>query len=254
MRHVFSVTVCSTILLIVAYAAQLQAGTIGPKGPDAFGYAGNDIAYNLRDISASGTFLSLGDDSVSGALSIGFNFGFYGTTFSSTHVSSNGFLDFDGGSDSGCCSGRALPDVDGTSGGIIAGFWEDLNVPQGNIRYQTLGTVGSREFVVGFYDVAHYIGVTPVTFEMILHEGSGNIEFQYASAASDGGLHSIGIESPDETIGLQVLLQSSGTPLPLSSQGYLISTSAPAVPEPASVAVFGLCAMCIGFGRFRRLS
>jgi hypothetical protein len=246
-----SFSVALAVVLLVGAGGEARAALIGPTGPDAFGHQGNDIAYNLRDISSTGTFLSLSDDNWSGLLPLGFTFDFYGTNFTGVHVAANGFLDFNGG-DHGCCSGRPLPSVDSVSGGIIAGFWEDLNYPQGNIRYQTLGSPGSQEFVVGFYNVQHFWTGIPVSFEMILHEGSNNIEFQYRDAPSDGGTHSIGIERPDETDGLQVLLQGSGSPLPLVSQGYLITN---VIPEPSTLLVWSLLAglgLCVGWRRRKR--
>jgi len=216
------------------FSVDAQAAFLPNTGPDTFGYSGAAITADLRDISTSGAFLGLGDDQTSSALNIGFSFGFYGNSYTTAYVSSNGFMGFTAGMPQGCCSGLALPQTDSVNN-LIAGLWEDLNNPQGNIRYQTLGTAGSREFVVGFYDVQHYLGGSPVTFEMILHEGSNAIEFQYGSITSDGGQHSVGIENAAGTDGLQVLLSSSS--LDFGNTGYLIVPSA--VPIPATVWLFG---------------
>ena len=61
------------------------------------------------DIISNGTEVTLDDDQVSGALPIGFTFNFYGSNYTDFYISSNGFVTFTGGQDSGCCSGGLLP-------------------------------------------------------------------------------------------------------------------------------------------------
>jgi hypothetical protein len=177
------------------------------------------IPFNLRYVS--GTCLSLDDDEVSSAIPIPFAFNFYGTDISQLYISSNGFVTFLPGQDDGCCSGQALPDPDSPNG-LIAGFWADLSpYDGGDICYQLLGTSGSREFVVGFYDVPHCCEAdnNPVTFEIILHEGTNDIELQYGSAPSEGETHSVGIENFDGTDGLQIAFGD----VSLINKGFLIT-------------------------------
>ncbi|MBI2986154.1 MAG: hypothetical protein HYY45_05230, partial [Deltaproteobacteria bacterium] len=64
-----------------------------------------------------------------------------------------------------------------------------------------------------------------VTFEIILHEGSKNIELQYGPAPSDGGQHSAGIENSDGTIGLQIAFGN----VSFNNEGFLISGHVDAV-------------------------
>ena len=148
--------VLTALLTLFASHAAL-AGPIGATGPDAYGYTGDDIAYNYRNMSGATTF-SLLDDQMSGAIGLGFDFDFYGSLFNSVHVSSNGFLDFDGGSH-GCCVGRQMGLTDSYGGGLIAGFWEDIDPGNGGqpfenvLRYDTQGSVGMREFIVEFLPI-----------------------------------------------------------------------------------------------------
>jgi hypothetical protein len=219
-------------LLIVAPVS--QAAPFAISGPDAFGYTGAPLAFNFRDISATGTALALGDDAVSPAIGIGFSFSFYGTAYTTAYVSSNGFLTFLSGQGSGCCSGGTIPSA-GSPNGLVAGFWEDIDPGDGigTIRYQTLGAVGSQEFIVGFYGVPHFPSGNAVSFEMILLEGSNNIELQYLSAPSDGGTHTVGIENQAGTDGIQLYRGVSSVD---SQQGYLFSAARGGeVPEPSTV-------------------
>ncbi len=231
----------ATLVLFLAAAVSAQAaGILAPAGPDPFGYVGAPIPGNLRDLSLGGIDVYLDDDEVSSALPIGFDFWFYGVKYSEFYISSNGFLTFLPGQDSGCCSGDPIPDP-GEANAMVAGLWEDLDpYSGGDIHYDTLGPAGSRELVVGFYDVPYFDSSELVTFEIILHEGSNNIEFQYGTLGpGDEDQNAIGIENQTGTVGLQVyfgpILDREGNVL-LSNEGYLITL----VPEPASLTLVGL--------------
>jgi hypothetical protein len=229
------------------------ARAVPSPGPDAFGYSSTEITNTLRNISTTGTFIGLGDDQVSGAVPLGFNFDFYGIPYSQAYVSSNGFLTFNSGSDDGCCNGQFLPSNNSDPSNLIAGFWNDLNLPQGNIRYQTIGTAGSQQFVVGFYDVQHYNGGPPVTFEMILFEGSNNIELQYGNAPNIEGDETvtIGITNNNSTDALTLVNFDPSLDVGISNRGFLFSTHpVSAQPVPGPLLLLGVGA---AFGYSRKL-
>ncbi len=191
--------------------------------PDAFGYTCTDstepdglVAYSFEDISATGTPVVLSDDSVSGALPIGFAFNYYGTDYSNIYISSNGFLTVLPGQPNGCCTGGILPSPTAPNG-VIAGWWEDLNPGAGGtIHYQTLGAAPHRYMVVQFTNVPHFGGGNLVTMQWKLFEGSNNIEVHYQAAPSDGGTHSAGIEDESGTIGLQYYRGPASLTTPLA--------------------------------------
>src|SRR5262249_54825410 len=161
------------------------------------GYTMSTPAFNFQDISSTGTpLVNLGDDEVRGPLPLGFTFNFFGTSYTTLNLSSNGFLNFTGDFNSGCCSGQPLP-TPGSPDRIIAGWWDDLSPPGGgSVTYQTLGAPGSRTFIAEFKNVPAFGGPGALsTFEFKLFEGSNNIEVHYQQALSQGNTHSAGIEN-----------------------------------------------------------
>lgn len=199
-------------------------------GPDNFGYLGHCTSPNLRDIRTSGTEIVMEDETISGSIPIPFNFNFYGSEVSELFISSNGFLMFPPAGTTGCCDGDPIPHTNNPDF-FVAGFWEDLDPFEGGtVYYQVLGSAPHRELVVGFYSVYHFFtpqGNEPVvTFEMILHEASSNIELQYGDAPSDGDTvaTTVGIENSDGTDGLQI---AHGNDVSLHHQGFLITHPCP---------------------------
>ena len=112
-------------------------------------YTANPISADLRDISTTGTSVILEDDEVTGAIPLPFNFNFYDTELSEVFISSFGFITFLRNQYNN--PARPLPGPY-TPHGLIAAFWTYLDpAVGGTIRYQTLGSEGSRQFVIGFY-------------------------------------------------------------------------------------------------------
>lgn len=152
------------------------------------------------DITATGTSVSLTDDSVSSSLSIGFDFSFYGTVYTNFWISSNGFISF-ASTNSGCCTGGILPDSSDENN-LIALAWEDLNPSSGGtIRYETIGVAPDRKLIVE-YDAVPFYGTSDlVTTQAHLFEGSNRIEIHSTSIPSNGPTTQ-GIENANGTEGL----------------------------------------------------
>jgi hypothetical protein len=151
-------------------------------------------------IDVGGTSVSLGDDAVTGALPIGFNFNFFGSSYNSFVISSNGFISFNTGVGSGCCSGQLLPNA-GDPNNVVSGFWEDLNPTLGgSIGYGVFGTAPARRLVVSFTAVPHHPGGTPTTFQIKLYESSNVAEVVCIDCTTDGGTHTQGIENAGGTV------------------------------------------------------
>jgi hypothetical protein len=189
------------------------AGSAATKGPDAGGYTASDaVVYSLVDISGGGGGASVlgGIDDGVAALTLPFSFQFYGHAYTSVCASANGALYFV--SAASACSGFndfANTDLTSTAtpNDLAAAlpFWTDLTfqVPgAGAVFYQTLGAPGSRRFVVQWSNAYPQGSPNPVTFQIVLAEGSNRILFQYQTVglgavnpATNGGQATIGIRN-----------------------------------------------------------
>jgi MYXO-CTERM domain-containing protein len=199
--------ICALVGLLTATVARAN---VNP--PDAGGYyctqSGQTFGptFFWEEIAQTGTRALLAsscNDCIQQNVPIGFDFEFYGRTYTRLGISSNGFVTFDSSTlDAGCCSGQELPDPSPPNA-VIALWWEDLNPPQGgNIYFQTLGSAPARRFIVEYAGVPHCCAsLTPVQVQLKLFEGSNDIELHFLDAASDGGLHTAGIEDLDGLIG-----------------------------------------------------
>jgi hypothetical protein len=188
-----------------------RPGLLGNGGPDLFGYRWKDSdapdgpAFSFVDISAIGAPIAAltGDDQDAGPVPIGFDFSFYGTTFNSVRVKSNGFLSFT--STLTDFSNDPLP---GTSAppNLLAVFWDDLNF-RGAVRarYHNDGT----RFIVQWTDVDRDSTSDPpspahLTFQALLYP-NGRIVFQYATMTGFLTSATIGIQNAARNDGLQVV-------------------------------------------------
>ncbi len=169
------------------------------------GYTMSQPAYAFEDISATGTNLSLTDDSY-GNFAIPFTFNFYGNNYTAVCVQSNGAI---------CFQNTQMPylnhDIPAPNGiaEFIALFWDDLNPgAAGDVRYQVLGSAPNRRLIVQWTGVPHYGGSDGGTFQAILYEGTNNIRFNYQDVYLGnptydyGASATIGIQR-DETCGLK---------------------------------------------------
>ncbi len=130
-----------------------------PSAPTGSCYSVGSIAYSAD--AYSGTLLNFPDDQFSAAINIGFPFCFYGNSYSSLVVSSNGYVSFNTSNAGGYSSYStvAIPSTNTAILNSILGPWQDIDPSVGSgsdIRYQTLGTPPNRRFVVSFINIPMY--------------------------------------------------------------------------------------------------
>ena len=139
-----------------------------------------------------------GDDAISDPLPIGFEFPFYGRTFTTVRVCTNGFLSFD--DDAVPVANQPLPSAGGVPN-MIAPLWDDLDF--GATPRAWVNGDGSR-YVVEWVGVSRYGGGGgPYTFEVVL-ERSGEIQFRYQSLSGSPASATAGIQNGDRTDGTTV--------------------------------------------------
>lgn len=117
--------------------------------------------------------VSLTDDSNVGPFNIGFNFEFYGQTFSQFRICTNGFITF--GSTSGRYSPGSFPNASQPNG-VIAAYWTDLYPSSGYyMRYQTQGTAPNRRLVIDAHLTYYSNRNAWVDYQIVLFEGTNKI-------------------------------------------------------------------------------
>lgn len=177
-------------------------------------YAGDGtvcpLAYNspvcgsaFEDISTTGQTALLGDNE-GASVPIGFPFKFYGITYSTITISSNGYLTFDGSG--GDPTNDPIPSVS-LPNSLIAPLWDDLSPQPGStIRYMSTGTAPNRRFIAQWTNVPQFLMSDSNTFQAVLFEGTNCIEFRYGAftAQQSAGDYSVGVENQSGAAGTSI--------------------------------------------------
>ncbi len=174
-----------------------------PGAPDAFGYyydpngaLRSELAVGQENVQTV-TFPPGSFDSES--INIGFPFFFYASSYTRCGLSPFGVITFDDGAVVGNVP-ALIPTPESTPpNNFIAPFWGNLTrTANSKILYTTDGQPGGRVLVVQ-YDNFVSAGAGTLTFQVILKEGSNDIEFHYFSVgplAATTDTVSIGIQDP----------------------------------------------------------
>ena len=136
---------------------------------------------DFAPVSGTGIAGPSGDDVLGGPYPIGFSFNYYGNTFTNVYISTNGFISFDAGAGTGCCTGQVMPNALAPNN-AIAVAWEDYNTGSGGtIDYFSL--TGPNRLVVRYNSVSRYLGSSTGgvnNSEIILYQ-DGTIEMHVTS-------------------------------------------------------------------------
>jgi len=107
------------------------------------------------------------------AVLLPFNFSFFGTSYSTLYVGTNGYVTFG----SGATTATAAAITAGTPGNVIDLFQNDLTLASsGSITYGTSGSAPNRKFVVAYNSVPGTTAGGPNTGYIVLNEGTDVID------------------------------------------------------------------------------
>lgn len=218
-------------------------------GPDGFGYRWQDSndpggpTFGWIDIATPGNQITLsGDDSNAGPVNIGFAFPFYGGTFNTVRVCTNGWLSFTDAATS--YSNQALPNS-GAPANLVAPFWDDLNFGTGTNRAYAF--YDGSKFIVSWVGVPRYNDAASVmTFQAILYP-SGEIRYQYLTMTGTTNSATVGIQNAAKTIGLQVVNNAAYVANNLAVRIIPLRQWLTASPSSGHIAPFSSQTVDVGF-------
>jgi hypothetical protein len=122
---------------------------------------------------------------LSSNIDLPFDFTYIDQSYNQIKVSSNGFLTFDVSTTSHYLTNN-LSSIRPKN--TLAPLWDYLNVSStGKVHYQTVGSAPNRQFIVEFYNIVWGPFDSPIVdFQIVLFEGSNDIEFHYGTTAAAG--------------------------------------------------------------------
>ncbi|HTJ35982.1 MAG TPA: carboxypeptidase-like regulatory domain-containing protein, partial [Dactylosporangium sp.] len=195
------------------------SATIGASGAtlnlsialtDSFGYTATPGARTF--VRADQTVLPLTGDDNYRQVTLPFPVKFYGTTYTSVWVDTNGVASFVQPSGSSW-NHTAIPSAaaSGKANGAVYPFWADLNVDaSASVRTAVIGTAPNRQFVIEWRNVQFFESArTRASFEIVFSE-NGDIAVAWAdidgTTFEPGGAATVGIENQAGTVALQYSL------------------------------------------------
>lgn len=157
---------------------QLQAQPV--SGFETTDYTAQQIPYNPYPYSSGTSILLNIDDTWSSVLPIGFDFCFYGNTYNSLVIGSNGLITFDLTQANGYCQwpiNDPIPSVNNPMNSIMGPFHDIDPSVAGVVRWDTYGTAPCRVFVINFDNIALFSCNSQIaTQQIVLYETTNVIE------------------------------------------------------------------------------
>jgi hypothetical protein len=182
------------------------------------------IPPQINGVPTAMTPLNLGDDNTRN-VALGFEFEYWGQTFTDAWVSSNGFVSFQSGAHL-CCDGQP---IEMAQRNTIYGYWSDLISYTGNPYFRR----DNGSILFGWYGVNEYGTNNSSTFEIGLF-ADGKIQLNYGNLGFNGGhTFTAGITGPtaDDNISLFYGRNAQF----LQNQSGLLSWTAPATTVDCNV-------------------
>jgi hypothetical protein len=180
--------------------------------------------YSTYTLYPFGPLYTASDDQWFTGINIGFPFEYFGATYSTVSINSNGLLAL---AASGPANSPARMGTAAAPDAVITGYWTNLNPmnqwgPPGRIGTAVTGTAPNRVFVAEWDSVPYYNSILiQATFQIRLFETKNSIEVHMKEVWNYGGVGvltytsapaSIGIENRGATEYVDYLYRTTGGP------------------------------------------
>ena len=183
---------------LTADLSQCGPGGVSPK--QTTNYNVTNIPYVNQ--TNTGNQLFMGDDTQQGPIQIGFNFCYFGNTYTQFYVGSNGWISFSPGQPTNFTSLTIPNGGINTPKNCIMGPWQDWDPGiGGQIRYQVQGVAPCRKLVVSWIGVPMFSCTNlQGTFHIVIYETTNVIENhitnkpscpQWAGGTAVQGIHNL---------------------------------------------------------------
>jgi gliding motility-associated-like protein len=195
--------------------ANLTSCVAGIAPKQTTDYSVSPIPYVAQTNTGNQIFMT--DDSQQGPFNIGFNFCFFGTTYTQFYIGSNGWISFTGGQPTTFTSQQIPTGNPLVPKNCIMGPWQDWHPGiGGQVRYQMSGVAPCRKLTVSWIGVPMFQCTgNQGTFHIVIYESTNNIENYIQDKPSclswQGGTSVQGIHNAGGTLGISVPGRNSTT-------------------------------------------
>jgi gliding motility-associated-like protein len=241
----FDITPSGNMSVCSGASVSLTAGVTSP-------FAGTNT-YTVSDIPFSpytmlgGTNLTMTDDFMTGVLPIGFQFCFFGNTYTQFYIGSNGWIGFTPGQPV-AFTATGIPSLGSfVPKNCIMGPWHDLNPGFGTgpyVKYQTQGMAPYRRLVVQWTNCPMYqCTSTTTTFQIVIFESTNIIEhyitnkptcLSWAGGTATQGLHNqmgtIAVSVPGRNASVWTATNDGKRFLPSGPPNFTVNWTSNGVP------------------------
>ena len=205
-----------SILTYNLNVSPFESPSDGPDNNDNFWTDSDNepnLSYDWIDISNTGIQYDFSNNDDAGStINIGFDFDFYGQSYSQCIINPNGWVGF--GSDNDEWENSQIPSSSAPSPAIF-GFWDDLNPVNDNCNEYCSGNVyyhsNSDRMVIWFNEVAHWwtnFENSFYDFQIVLYS-TGEIRVNYNTMTGNYESGTIGMQNANGTIGFEMSFNDS---------------------------------------------
>jgi subtilisin family serine protease len=241
----YTVTEEGTLSVVATVSVGGSTDTRTANGNAFPNYTCREAPFSWVDVTGVPPLSGADGDDTFSTLNIGFSIPFFGQSHSTAYISSNGFLALGSNAGATAFANAAIP-TGATPNGVVAPFWDDLFPGStGSVHAGVGGAPGSRVLHVEWFNVPHFSlsGTGTVTFEVALHEATGEIRMQWLDTDFGnptwnlGASATAGVERQDGVVGRQV---SFNAPELTAGRAVSCTFGDPPPPPPPAITTTSL--------------